>query len=294
MAHEQRDSSASNGKADFSSSAKGLLAVIFIGCGFFVFNVGGYNSFIPGELVLLTRSVVVGVLLLTTLILYKTTGRANEFLPISFAFLLSSIGLLLAYFFGRWHTLSPGLSTSTVEGLAIAKLAEVLPIVVVILAGVWLVERNFTPAFITGGNLKKSLGLGIIIAPIGLIPFLALGGLGISVSLEVLMSWAPWMCLFAFSNGFMEELMIRGIFLNKYDFLFGERGSLLLTSVIFALFHQALVQYTDPVTFSTFLGVTFVFGLAWGYAMQKSESIWGAVLAHAIADILFLVTVFGV
>ena len=88
--------------------------------------------------------------------------------------------------------------------------------------------------------------------------------------------------------------MVRGIFLKKYDSIFGQRTSLLLTSIIFAIFHQAILQYTDPISFSIFLGITFVLGLAWGYIMQKSDNIWGAVLAHAIADILLILTVFGV
>jgi membrane protease YdiL (CAAX protease family) len=91
----------------------------------------------------------------------------------------------------------------------------------------------------------------------------------------------------------MEELMIRGLFLKKYDSLFGRRQSLVLTSAIFALFHQAVLQYTDIVTYIVFLGVTFLLGLTWGYIMQKSDSIWGAVIAHAVADILLLIVAFG-
>jgi hypothetical protein len=278
----------------FGSAKKVFLAILFIGSSFLVFNVGGYNNFIPNDMVLPTRTIVVGILLLSTLILYKAESRANEFWKISFAFLISSIGLFLAWPFGRWYTLIPGLSTSTVEGVALAKLAEVIPIVVAIVVGIRLVERNLTPVFITGGDLRKTFKLGLIISPIALVPFLALGGLSLSVSLDVLASWMPWMCIFAFSNAFMEELMIRGLFLMKYDSLFGQRQSLILTSSIFAIFHQAILQYTDPVTFSAFLGITFMLGLAWGYIMQKSDSIWGAVLAHAIADILLLFTVFGV
>ena len=88
--------------------------------------------------------------------------------------------------------------------------------------------------------------------------------------------------------------MIRGLFLKKYGSLFGRRQSLLLTSVIFALFHQAILQYTDVVTYIAFLIITFLLGLAWGYIMQKSDSIWGAVVAHAVADILLLIAAFGV
>lgn len=276
------------------SIKNGLLFILFIGASFLTFNIGGYNNFIPSELRLIVRIIVAGILILSTITLHKAKGSWNKYWRVSYALLTSSVGLVLAWFFGKWYTLIPGLSTSTVEGLSIAKVAEVIPIVVTILIGTWLVERDFTPVFLRGGDLKKTLKIGLTVSPVALIPFFALGGLGLSVGLDVIFTWLPWMCVFGFSNAFMEELMIRGLFLKKYNAIFGKNASLLLTSVIFALFHQAILEYTDPVTFTAFLLVTFFLGIAWGYVMQKSDSIWGAVLAHAIADILFIITVFGV
>jgi len=276
------------------SIANGLLFIIFTGASFLAFNVGGYNNFIPSSLRLIVRIIIAGMLVLSTFALYKTERSWNKYWKISYSLLISSVGLVLAWFFGNWYTLIPGLSTNTVEGIAIAKVAEVIPIVVAILAGTWLIDRDFTSVFLRGGNLKKTFKIGLIVSPIALIPFLALGGLSLSVGLDVIFAWLPWMCLFAFSNAFMEELMIRGLFLKKYNAIFGKNTSLLLTSVIFALFHQAIIEFTDPVTFTIFLLITFILGISWGYIMQKSDSIWGAVLAHAIADILFIITVFGV
>jgi membrane protease YdiL (CAAX protease family) len=279
---------------DNKSTKDGLLFIIFTGASFLAFNIGGYNNFIPSELRLIVRIIVASILFLSTIILYKTERSWNKYWKISYALLISSVGLVLAGFFGNWHTLIPGLSLSTVEGVSIAKVAEVIPIVVTILVGTWLVERDFTPVFVRGGDLKKTLKIGLLVSPVALIPFFALGGLGLSVGLDVIFAWLPWMCIFGFSNAFMEELMVRGLFLKKYNAIFGKNTSLLLTSVIFALLHQAIIEFTDPVTFTIFLLITFILGLSWGYVMQKSDSIWGAVLAHAIADILFLITVFGV
>ncbi|NHJ12915.1 MAG: CPBP family intramembrane metalloprotease [Candidatus Thorarchaeota archaeon] len=276
------------------SIKNGLLFILFTGASFLAFNIGGYNNFIPSELRLVVRIIVASILFLSTIILYKTERSWNKYWQISYALLISSVGLVLAGFFGNWHTLIPGLSLSTVEGVSIAKVAEVIPIVVTILIGTWLVERDFTPIFLRGGDLNKTLKTGLIVSPVALIPFFALGGLGLSVGLDVIFAWLPWMCIFGFSNAFMEELMVRGLFLKKYNAMFGKNISLLLTSVIFALLHQAIIEYTDPVTFTIFLLVTFLLGISWGYVMQKSDSIWGAVLAHAIADMLFIITVFGV
>lgn len=295
MNRETGEPSSEAGIATNNKSIKnGLLFILFTGVSFLAFNIGGYNNFIPFELRIIVRIIVASILFLSTIILYKTERSWNKYWKISYALLISSIGLVLAGFFGNWHTLIPGLSTSTVEGVSIAKVAEVIPIVATILIGIWLVERDFTPVFLRGGDLKKTFKIGLIVSPVALIPFFALGGLGLSVGLDMIVAWLPWMCLFGFSNAFMEELMVRGLFLKKYNAIFGKNTSLLLTSVIFALLHQAIIEYTDPVTFTIFLLITFLLGISWGYVMQKSDSIWGAVLAHAIADILFIITVFGV
>lgn len=276
------------------SITNGLLFIVFTSVSFLAFNIGGYNNFIPSGWKLIVRIIVASILVLSTITLYKIEGRWNKYWKISYSLLISSVGLVLAGFFGNWYALIPGLSLGTVEGIAIAKVAEVLPIVVTILFGTWLIERDFTPVFLRGGDLKKTFKIGLIVSPVALIPFFALGGLSLSVGLDVILAWLPWMCIFGFSNAFMEELMVRGLFLKKYNAIFGKNTSLLLTSVIFALLHQAIIGFTDPVTFTIFLLITFILGISWGYVMQKSESIWGAVLAHAIADILFLITVFGI
>ncbi|MFX1560137.1 MAG: lysostaphin resistance A-like protein [Promethearchaeota archaeon] len=281
-------------ETDFSPFAKGALAVLFIGCSFLVFNVGGYNSFIPSDLILLSRFAVVVILLIPTLILFRLEGTWNKYWKLSFSFWISSVGMLLAWFFGRWYQLIPGLSTSTVPGVAVAKVSEVLPIIAAILVGMYLVDKDFTQIYIRGGDLGKSIKLGLIASLAALLPFVLVGGLGLTASLSTIISWIPWMCVFAASNAFMEELMVRGIFLKKYESILGQKQSLLLTSVIFAIFHQAIIGYTDFVSFSIFMGMTFFLGLIWGYVMQKSDNIWGAVFAHTVADIFFVLAVFGV
>jgi membrane protease YdiL (CAAX protease family) len=273
---------------------QGVLFLLFIGCSFLVFNVGGYNSFIPSDMILLVRLSVVGVLLVPTIILYRTEGRLNKYWKLSFSFLISSIGLLLAWLFGRWYQLIPGLSTSTVPGAAVAKLAEVLPIISAILIGMWLVENDFSSLYLRGGDLRKGIKLGLLASFAALLPFVLVGGLGLTATPAMILSWIPWLCVFAVSNAFMEELMIRGIFLRKYTVIFGERRSLLLTTVIFTVFHQAIVGYTDFVSFSVFMVMIFFLGLIWGYVIQKSDNIWGSVLAHTVADIFFMLAVFGV
>ena len=277
-----------------SPMTKALFMIVLIAYSFLVFNVGGYNTFIPTYLKLPARIAVVAITFISTFVLYRSQGRLNRYWKISFSFLLASIGLLMAWFFGTWYYLIPGLSPTTVQGAAVAKVAEALPIIFSILIGVWIVERDFTSVYVRSGDLRKSLKLGLIASPAALFPFLALGGLAFSASLDALLYALPWIFVFSISNGLMEELMIRGIFLREYDSLFGQKQSLILTSVIFAIFHQAIIGIADIITLAYYFSIPLIMGLIWGYIIQKSDNIWGAVLAHMIADVLFFLVMFGV
>jgi membrane protease YdiL (CAAX protease family) len=271
-----------------------ILLIIFVASSFLVFNVGGYNSFIPAELILLTRATVVGIIIIVTLAIYQSKGNLNRYWKLSCSFLIASIGFLFAWIFGHWYSLIPGLLLDTVEGAAVAKVAEVLPIISTILVGVWIIEKDFSSIYLNGGNIRQSIKLGIIISPGALFIFVALGGLGFSATPNEVIAWIPWICVFAFSNALMEELLIRGLFLRKYEAIFGQRGALILTSVVFALFHQTIIGFTDILSMVGYFSIPLIMGILWGYIIQKSDNIWGAVLTHMISDIFFVLVMFGV
>lgn len=256
------------------------------------FTVGGYNNF-PNDIQPFIRAIVFVVLAISTYIA-KKSEKLHRYWRIIYSFTISSAGLLAAWYLGQWYHLIPGLSISTVKGVAIAKVAEVLPIVIAILVGVWVADKGMASVFLKGGNIKQSIKLGLLFAPLGLIPFFTLGGLGINVEANLILTWVPWVFTFSIANSLMEELMIRGLFLRKYGAIFGQTGSLLLTSIVFALFHFGLLEYANLLSVFTIATFTFVLGLCWGYIFQKSNSLWGAVLAHMIADALGILAVFGV
>ena len=100
-----------------------------------------------------------------------------------------------------------------------------------------------------------------------------------------LLSLTPWILLFVFSNGFMEELLFRGLFLKRYEPFLGKGLSNLLTAVVFALTH---IQVTYAAQMLQFLLIVLVLSLIWGYLIQKTESLWGAALFHAAGDCLII------
>jgi membrane protease YdiL (CAAX protease family) len=104
-----------------------------------------------------------------------------------------------------------------------------------------------------------------------------------------LVAYAPWILLFVFCNAFMEELHFRGLLLKPFERLLGRNAANLCIALFFTLAH-APVQYTPDIV--SFLAILLVLALAWGYVIQKTESLWGSVLFHAGADLMIIVGIF--
>ncbi len=258
--------------------------------GFSVYNIAGYNALFDYQTRLLVRFLF-SISLLTIAI--STVGRiASEYRCILMTFFGISLGFLLSSLFGNWY-LALGYTTSTVEGLALAKFAEVVPILVAVLLVSRATGCTLNDIFMIGGKIPKSLLLGILVVPFALVQYLVMGGLSVNVGYQIIIGWMPWLLLFGFSNGIMEELIFRGIIFKKYEPLMGNKIALIQTSSIFAIFHTSLLPYMGFVTNLVFLVFLFFQGFAWGWVIQKSESIWGGVLAHMIADMLFVIVIFG-
>ncbi len=66
--------------------------------------------------------------------------------------------------------------------------------------------------------------------------------------------------------------------------------ALTMTALVFTLAHMQITY--APNGLWKFLFVLFGFSIAWGWLMQKTESLWGSVLFHAAADFLIILPVF--
>jgi membrane protease YdiL (CAAX protease family) len=88
----------------------------------------------------------------------------------------------------------------------------------------------------------------------------------------------------------MEELWLRGIFLKRFEPFIGIHGSVWCTAIIFALMHS-FAYYFMPTVLPVFVLNTLSLGLACGYLIMKSDSLWGAVMIHAAADLFLFVSV---
>ena len=85
------------------------------------------------------------------------------------------------------------------------------------------------------------------------------------------------------SNGLQEELLFRGLFLQRYQNLFGNLGANLLQATVFAIAHAG-VSYT-PIGFVFLFVVAFPLGLVSGYLMRTTRGLLAPVIFHAGLDI---------
>ncbi len=259
------------------------LFLLFMAVSFVVFAVG-HSTWIPYEWRLAARAGLVLALLATTIAL-RRSERLRPFWPISLAYLAVSLGMLLALILGRSLPDPDSLASSPMMAVTLGKLFDVAAIVLPMLLLPRLAGEDFGALYLQRGRLGRSLLLGLLVSAVTFIPFVLMGGLASvrSVDASIVVAALPWIAVFALANSFMEELWFRGLFLRKFQVFLGAAGALWLTALSWSLFHL-VVDYFAGVQLVMFVAVDVMLGLAYGWITQRTDTLWGAVLAHAAAD----------
>ena len=213
----------------------------------------------------------------------------SRFRPVFFAYFTAVLSLSLGFFLADPGLRLLGLTTQTPIGVAVAKFLQASLIVIGILAAARLCGQDFASLYIRKGRLLLGLSVGLITAAACLVLTLLQPAVR-ALSTAKLMSLAPWILLFVVSNAFMEELLFRGLFLGRYEPLIGKWLAIFSTGLAFTLAHM---QVTYAPNLWVFLLVTLGLSIAWGWLMQKTESLWGSVLFHAGADLLIVLPIFS-
>ncbi len=105
-----------------------------------------------------------------------------------------------------------------------------------------------------------------------------------------------WILFTLFSPAtLVEEIYFRGFLLNKFRQAAGFWRANLASSALFALIHlpgwlAAGRLASPPQLAADALGI-FVFGLVFGWAMQRTGSLWPAYLLHALNNLLVIAVV---
>lgn len=204
----------------------------------------------------------------------------------AYAFFCASAANLAVTFWGSWLSRLCKLGDDSIKGMAVDKLSEATVIVGVLLALSLVAGIDLKSIFVQPGKL----GLGLLIGGIGFVGFAVAAYLQLrsfDLGTKTLLSLLPWMLLFCFSNALMEELWFRGIFLKPFGTILGAAAALILTSIVFTGSHIG-ATYLSGAERVRFLIILLPLSLAWGYTMQRTDSVIGSTLFHAGADLLVL------
>jgi membrane protease YdiL (CAAX protease family) len=71
---------------------------------------------------------------------------------------------------------------------------------------------------------------------------------------------------------FVEEMLFRGIFLRSFLVNYSAPTAILLSALLFGLFHLNIYQFT----------VAFLLGMFFGWLYYRTQSLWPSIMAHAI------------
>jgi membrane protease YdiL (CAAX protease family) len=277
-----------------------LFALVWIG-GLSIFLFGG-NTF---SLFPTNRNPLyewgLALVLLALVIWVRLRRPAWKYWIIAYAFFVAAFANAVNLYLGNWLGAILPAARSQMELLAVDKLAQAIPIVLVIILLTWLAGDDLGSIFLKRGNLRQGLlfgwiSFGVFAALFALIAVLQAGapasqGLGASgLSLDTLLAALPWILVFVFTNGFMEELWFRGLFLGKLRPFLGAAGAVLVTALVFGMTHLG-ATYVTPAERLLFPAIVVTLGLVNGYVMQKTDSLWGSVLFHAGYDLLVIIPV---
>jgi membrane protease YdiL (CAAX protease family) len=214
----------------------------------------------------------------------------SKYWQIAFAFFIAVFAVMITSLIGDWNHAFVSWSNAragTSQFQDINKVYEMLMVVVPIIVLTKLSGADLGSIYLKRGNLKWGLSIGALV----FFNFAASAFLFFATrytSIDTLGAAAVWGIVFSCANGFMEELWLRGIFLRRFEPVLGVGGSVLVTSIVFALMHGG-TTYLMPIAIPFMVANTLTMGLACGYLMMKTDSIWGATLIHTAADLFLFI-----
>lgn len=272
---------------------RAILAALFMAFGMLI-----YIIFSPLRPMLKSTADYLGRIGLTAglLMIVWLAGRNEHLRPyrsLVLGLLIMSVATSLDWVFANYLLEHIRLNTQTPSGMALMKLNEFFIVATTIITLTLLTGGRLGSIYIQKGNLREGLlvgGIAFCLAAAAS-PWMAEYLFkGQNLTSERIIIWLPWVLIFALANAAQEELLFRGLFLGKLEPFFGKFISNALIVFVFTLVHQGVNYTSDQLGF---LAVLALLAFAWGYLMQKTDSIWGSVLFHAGMDIPVILGIFS-
>lgn len=283
-------------KSMFSQRVQSIIWFgLFLACGLLVFVVfSHYFPVFSGPTDIIGR-IVVALAFLAAALLFRRSERYHKYWRIWFAFFVALAAISLDYYLGLSKWLLPALriGTETPAGYAIDKLESSALSILVVLLLTLASGEDLASLYLRRGNLRLGLTIGLVAFVVMIasaIPVTTGFFNGKDLSWGRILPWMPWVLIFVLANAFNEELLFRGLFFGRLQPFFAKFAVNLLVAVPFTLMHSG-VRYTADILI--FIGMLFPLSLAWGWALQKTDSLWGSILFHAAMDIPIVLGLFS-
>jgi membrane protease YdiL (CAAX protease family) len=166
-----------------------------------------------------------------------------------------------------------------------ASLAQAAVTVGVAVAAIRLLPAEFRPALRLG-----RFGWAALIVSVAGVALLVLAGLALPADLlgrygiqpVAIARDMPWLGPACLLQAFAQEAQFRGMLMGALERVMGRGWANLAQATFFGLTHLA-VSYQGPV--GPFVPVTIAVGLVLGWIVQRTRSLWPAVIIHAAGDI---------
>lgn len=261
--------------------------LVLLGAMLLVYSVGGYLASIPHG----ARTAIKCALPLVLLLLTCASARFERlrpWKPVLIALLAASCGFVAAWLLSDRILAALGVLPQSVTGIALTKLSESTLIVAAALLVARAGGMTWTDLYLQRGKVRAWLPIGLGAFGVFSVLFLS-QWTNAGLTTAALLRAIPWIIIFVFANGFMEELHFRGLLLRPFEGRLGSTGANLCIAVSFTLAHAPVTYVPD---IALFLAVLFGLAWVWGFLIQRTESLWGAVLFHAGADLLVVMGIF--
>jgi membrane protease YdiL (CAAX protease family) len=269
-----------------------LLALLFVAIGSLIILVfSPWRPLLDTGPDYLGRAGLIATLALAALLVARNP-TVNKYSQLLIGLLILATAVSFDWIFSKYLIHVVGATDLTPLDWAVLKLNECVVVVTVVILLTKATGGSLGSIYIQKGNLKLGLAIGIItfvLAAAGSIPMAALFKAR-DLSVDRILPWVPWLLIYVLANASLEELMFRGLFLRKLEPFVGKFMSNFLIAFVFTGLHGTVTYSADNMIF---LAVVFPLALAWGYLMQKSNSIWGSILFHAGMDIPIMLGIFS-
>ena len=283
---------AKQARRSFQAHRLGLF-LLFLVLGLLLFLVfSHFRPVFPNNVDLPSRIALVLILLGSSLLLHRS-DRLRKYWLIFFALFIASFAQALDYYFSGWSLSLLGLDMESPAGIAMDKLESTFLIVIPIIFFTRLSGNHMNSIYLQKGNIRQGLIIGLTV-------FIVVAALSIpwaqwqyrtgDLSLQRVIPWIPWILLFVLANSINEELLFRGLFLQKLEPFLGAFSANICMAILFTMLHIG-VDYTQNTLM--ILALLLPLGLVLGYVMQKTNSILGPWLIHASVDIAVVLSLFS-